>query len=490
MRSFAGPNPSSDELTEENSISSLDAGNGVKYNVSKYIDRMLVMCFLLWALFIWIVDMPYMDEDSHVKEALVVHEWIRSGRENYFTNMYVANPEITTFPGLYFFSFMTGGFFVPYYHMFITTFLGIKSDYSYLALSVFRFSNALLVPAWQMHIVMKLTRHSVTDMLLVVLFPLSFFYNFLFYTDPPATTFVLAALWYMREKRFVSSGIAAAAAVAMRQTNVVWIFGFSLDHMVRVWTSQIRLLQQAKGSSSPSISIYTLMNILKRALMDLWIHSIIGLAFAIFFIHNNFSVVIGHYQHHSMHLHWSQFNYVVLFLILLMDPAVLLKIKGRKTKNETIVFIIVLFFAIMSSEFGYIHHVFLKNDLRHLSSAFLYCLTNFRIIRSCIVPLVVAHGVSKSDIFRGNLIKELRPSLFALCTLIVLIPSPLMEFRYFAVPGVLLLLSVQWTETRKWETIRYFIWINTFSFIVFLFLPFKSSNQVDWEGKPDDRFMY
>ena len=439
-------NPRGIELHARLSMKPQDDLNDTE-SIKKAAGLTLATCALLWGLYMYIVGELYMDERYHVPQGLSIHEWIRKG----FKGSYEVDPDITTFPGIYFLAFLTGGF-------------AVGPEYSLTALGVFRLCNAIFVPAFQFFCVYKMQR-TVSGTLLAVLFPINFFYNFMFYTDPAATAFVLASLWLLRDRKFFLSGIAAIAAVVIRQTNIVWIFGLSLDHVFTLWKLR---------RSVPKF----ILGVVK----DLWLHAAVGVWFAAFLVNNNFSIVIGHHEHHAMHLHLSQMNYLIFTLVVTLDPRVLFRFTEPRSRREKLVFASVLLSAVLASEFGYMRHIFL-NDTRHLSHAFHRWFANYRIVRSGLIPLIVAQGLSKSDLFKGR-IEGLRASLFWLCTFMVLIPTPLMEFRYFTVPGVLLLLGVPWTETRKWNMIKLFIYGNAFSFILFLFFPIFG-DEGDWR-----RLMY
>lgn len=63
----------------------------------------------------------------------------------------------------------------------------------------------------------------------ISLFPLNYFFQFLFYTDSGSTLFVLASYYLMLKKYYQSSAYVAGVAVLYRQTNIVWVlFGIAL----------------------------------------------------------------------------------------------------------------------------------------------------------------------------------------------------------------------------------------------------------------------
>jgi hypothetical protein len=71
-------------------------------------------------------------------------------------------------------------------------------------------------------------------------FPLSFFFNLLFYTDSGSLMFVIATLWAVERGYNRSSAILGFVAVFFRQTNVVWIAFVMVSHIIkRVYISTL-----------------------------------------------------------------------------------------------------------------------------------------------------------------------------------------------------------------------------------------------------------
>jgi Gpi18-like mannosyltransferase len=100
--------------------------------------------------------------------------------------------------------------------------------------------------------------------------PFNWFYANLYYTDSVSTLFVLMALMFQKEGKLVKSGLIGFLAVLARQTNIVWIFGFSC----------LALLGSSKSS---------LFHLVK----SLWVQILLGFFFVIFLKCNKGSVVLG-----------------------------------------------------------------------------------------------------------------------------------------------------------------------------------------------------
>lgn len=80
-------------------------------------------------------------------------------------------------------------------------------------------------------------------------FPVGFFYNFLYYTDPGSTFLVLQSYLLVKKKRYTLAGLAGMASLTFRQTNVIWLCLFM---MVTI----IDTLSNGKKNDDTSIALY------------------------------------------------------------------------------------------------------------------------------------------------------------------------------------------------------------------------------------------
>lgn len=76
-------------------------------------------------------------------------------------------------------------------------------------------------------VLQKSTRMTALDKLqgfTLALFPLNYFFSFLFYTDPGSTMLVLASYLANLQSKHKISAFLGLFAVFFRQTNIVWVF--------------------------------------------------------------------------------------------------------------------------------------------------------------------------------------------------------------------------------------------------------------------------
>ncbi|CAL1294628.1 unnamed protein product [Larinioides sclopetarius] len=155
-----------------------------------------------------------MDEIFHYPQALkyykgIYNEW---------------DPKITTPPGLYLF---TSAILTP---------LSKVSTLSIIELACFRLVNIFFTIGTLYVIYRILQFHHKKDepriLLLssfnITIFPLLYFFNFLYYTDCGSTFFVLLMYYWHLRKFYFSASFAGAVSLLFRQTNIVWMFYFTL----------------------------------------------------------------------------------------------------------------------------------------------------------------------------------------------------------------------------------------------------------------------
>ena len=392
-----------------------------------------------------ILDKPYMDETFHVNQYREIEKWIflKNATEKLFWD-----ESITTFPGLYFLSL----------------------PFSFFSTNLFflRAINAILLPTITFLIIMRITKADNLLSLSAIYFPLNFFYSFLYYTDTVATGSVIILVLLKAEKRFPEMGIFGAIAVLMRQTNIVWLFGLCLSE----------LLPRIRISSFPSLCV--------SVIRDFYTSIAVGLGFVAFLVWNNYSIVLGHQEYHSFSLHFAQINYFVVTCVACAGPKEWCAILVKSVKNTRWgSFLVFSILSVLASELGTIVHPFILADNRHYSFYVYRYFLSKRWIRSLVIPALVSLSILHSKIFATGKINLISKPVFWLCAFICLVPTPLLEFRYFTVPYLLLLLSSPWNRKELlFSNLFLSMLVNAAVIYVFLYRPFRS---------PDgslSRFMY
>ncbi len=140
--------------------------------------------------------------------------------------------------------------------------------------------------------------------------PLNFTFMFVFYTETLAMTSVLI-LYYRTitiKHTFIGSLLNLALgllALSVRQTNIMWLNYLALVHVIK----------REKFKGVWELLRYCVRNILTLIIYYWWI-VVLDIMFIVFLYWNNWSIVLGHQEHHSMSLHLSQICYLMLFTAL------------------------------------------------------------------------------------------------------------------------------------------------------------------------------
>ncbi len=180
-----------------------------------------------------LVPSPYMDEVFHVPQTQAYCD----GRWSEW------HPKITTLPGLYVSA-------VPFAHAVRTATVAATGNTTaatnaqqLCSVSVLRSINVVYgVLCIPLYYALLRTLHPAARSLVTLLstlqlslFPLSFFFIFLYYTDLASVFWTLAAyLAHLRGQRFAGA-LLGVAAVAVRQTNVAWVGFILLTEILHAW---------------------------------------------------------------------------------------------------------------------------------------------------------------------------------------------------------------------------------------------------------------
>lgn len=486
-----------------------------------------------------IVPHPYMDEIFHVPQA---QQYCKGNLGNW-------DPMITTPPGLYFVSLAhVASLFPGMYSIQVTTsFSGACS------VAILRSTNAVLAIICSVLIYEIITRlrpnlddrRATLCAVVLALFPLHWFFTFLYYTDVASLAAVLAMYLASINKSYIFSALLGALSVFMRQTNIIWVVfvagigvvEHTLPHKKAKVTrddldalmgmaSQITSNKDAvKGSSlrkrkpdsrartvnhsaqrrfsSETFSSGFLDEIrdivpvawhLKWELLALLTPFSIVLVAFVAFVYWNGSVVLGAKEAHTVSSHFAQLMYFSIVSALFMAPlhfnlAHVSALLRSCWKNKSLSFF-QLFVAVTASLFSVhyfsIAHPYLLADNRHYPFYIWRKVINAHFaMKYLLVPVYVYSWFSIFSIL-GKSQKKTWILLYFLACAAVLIPTPLIEFRYYTIPFFFFALHSHIDNYRSWVlTGIVYVAINLFTMYMFLFRPFH------WNHEPGiQRFIW
>lgn len=341
----------------------------------------LLGCFVIVAQN---VNYPFMDEYFHARQAL---RYIELHDFQYW------DPKITTPPGLYIVAFLSSYVFGS-------------------ELTALRFVNLAPALIW-----LGLSKQS--KVLPILGFPLLAFYMNLFYTDVWSTLLIMFSI---STSSTICSAVLLFISLWFRQTNIVW-------------TVMAAAFQVAEADTKVVDIYYDFYNLLVRLVKRCLPFTLVALSFAAFLLVNG-SIALGDKTNHGFSLHLAQILYFLLFFAFFATPLALTSLyKGGKPWFWNVFgrlylapIELVAIYGIL--RYGTIVHPFILADNRHYT---------FYIWRRLITPI---HGLAILPIYWAAWryfwstvnFSLLRTWIYIGALVAVLVPSPLMEPRYYILP--------------------------------------------------------
>lgn len=389
------------------------------------------------------------------------------------------------------------------------------------------------------------SRGIVTHMLRVLVvfsFPLSFFFHFLYYTDTGSLMFILLTLVLLEYGWLRTSAITAAFAVFFRQTNIVWVAFLLVDHLIfRIYGTSstnksgitstsndtveknsenlfVDDLLQLGTVVAPNMITYVLRNFLQLVGQFIF-HAAIFLGFVAFLFWND-GITVGDRDAHQATLNLPHPLYFILFCAIFSAPILLLQ-SGLSIDSLKFIFSFVtkhlrlcllrpfkhgaLAVAFISAIFVAVDkyttaHPYLLADNRHYTfyiwqrtyqrySWFKYSMIPIYYAFIWLIASRLQLALSKRMPNSSHAVRSLWILAFFGFTAATLIPSALLEFRYFIVPFTLLLLQLLGNKTSPISLLlllAFNVAINFVTIRIFLYQPFKWSDRTERTA----RFMW
>ncbi|EGO27531.1 glycosyltransferase family 59 protein [Serpula lacrymans var. lacrymans S7.9] len=405
-----------------------------------YVLYFIVCVFTLKELNM-VVTEPYMDEPFHVPQALAYcrGEWTSW------------DPKITTPPGLYVLSVIFHRIF-----MFKCT-LPLLRLTATLTLLTLPLVLGRLLAFYQRRRPPPLLSPSL-EAVVLSFFPIAWFFGFLYYTDVPGLVFVLSTAVAATQNKHWLAALLGLISCTMRQTNVVWvIYAFAVSQLMylrfrreasAVWHDQSALIA---GPSDIVQSILTLPNIILEILPAFIPYAVVLVLFGSFVVWNG-GIVLGDKSNHIPSFHVPQLYYFIGFSTMMAWPVLLSGpggIRGLRyiCRRVLATSLIAAIMALSIQKFT-IHHPFLLSDNRHYT---FYIWRRIFMLHP-IVPYLFIPGYQACA---WAWFLRIAPDQTLLQTLVLpvlvlptLLPTPLLEPRYFLVPYILLRAQVYSASIR------------------------------------------
>jgi len=216
----------------------------------------------------------------------------------------------------------------------------------------------------------------------------------------------------------------------------------------------------------------------------------VAFAFLAFVVYNG-SIVVGAKEAHPVSPHFTQILYFGLASAVAIAPvhfnlskAVVLCQSFRKERTKFLVlFFSALISALVSVHFFSLAHPYLLADNRHYPFyIWRKVIQAHWLMKYLLTPLYVYSWWSIFNTL-GKTRQKIWIFVFFFAAAAVLVPAPLIEFRYYTIPFYFIILHAQIDDTA-WILIgMQYIIVNLFTIALFLFKPFQ------W-GRELQRFMW
>ncbi|KAI9321821.1 alpha-2-glucosyltransferase Alg10 [Dichotomocladium elegans] len=432
------------------------------------------------------VSEPYMDEIFHIPQA-----------QRFCSNDFITwDPKLTTPPGLYLVSRVLGAISGGY---FCNNVEGLR------AINI-AFSMGLYLV---LHQLISIIHPNATPgsqrlyALALVWLPVLNFFNFLYYTDAGSAFFVFLSYLFVKQKRYTSAGLSGLCSLTFRQTNIVWVGVFMALAVIDIVdtadpspASSIRSIGPVVDAVKDLIigACKQLPNIARR--LAVFLVCVVG--FGVFLVWNK-GIVLGDKANHTAGFHFPQLFYFSIFLSFFGAPWILTVAKAlptfwrclrRPTLRSCLLTISVsclMFYLIY--RFTY-EHPFLLSDNRHYAFyVWRKILNRYPIMRYLALPAYIISGWFNIYALACHTSVLLFLGYFA-AIFATLVPSPLLEFRYFIVPFLFYCVQIGPPKADKqwltWIVLVIYAVIHVATIYMFLYRPFV------WSHEPDQmqRFMW
>ncbi|KAI0757334.1 glucosyltransferase [Daedaleopsis nitida] len=423
------------------------------------------------------VSEPYMDEPFHVPQAQAYCKG----------DFWQWDPKITTPPGLYVLSLILKKIFMFKCNL---SMLRLTPMLSLLALPI------VLTPLLCSHKRERPPPSLTTPLLEAVIlasFPLAWFFGFLYYTEVPSLVSVVSTVVFASQGRHWLAALLGLVSCTFRQNNIIWVlYAYASSQLVYL------RFQRAAPNAKPPLKLHDPLALEARPVDLLWSvlsapkvlldilpalvpYALVIAAFGAFVIWNG-GIVLGDKSNHIPALHVPQLYYFVGFATAFGWPALLTgkggvlslvqdvraRMLGSK-RNAAVTCVISAIMCFTIHKFT-IQHPFLLSDNRHYT---FYIWRRVFLIHPLAPYLLVPGYIACAWAWYirigpdQTLLQSLLLPVFVVPTLL---PTPLLEPRYFLIPYILLRAQVK--DVPLWGLGLECLWyaaINGMTMWVFLY---------------------
>jgi alpha-1,2-glucosyltransferase len=313
--------------------------------------------------------------------------------------------------------------------------------------------------------------------------PTHLLYAFLFYTDVASLFFVLLAFACSlprtadaRPGKLLTApawpfvgGVSCAIAVGIRQTNVVWVCFVAGTVVLR------RIQAQAPDAdTSPFRVLRAVSGQLRWIVSQCWPHIAVVLLFIGFAIHNQ-GIVLGDKSNHQATLHGALVLYFFAVAMVFTGgiPAMLRALVPRTAAQAGCQVALNVAMAAVVHFLSHTHPFLLADNRHYTFYLWRKFFLRYSVAKYLPVPIYVA---SITSLARRLALSRSRlwSLMYVVCTVAVLVPTPLVEPRYFTVPLFVLGVHLRISTRNLVLTGMANVVVNAVTIYVFMFRTFEA----------------
>eukprot|EP00250_Pteridium_aquilinum_P009654 c18831_g1_i1 orf=472-1998(+) len=352
-------------------------------------------------------------------------------------------------------------------------------------------------------------------------YPLHWFFTFLFYTDVGSTTAVLAMYLACLKQAYWTSSLLGLVAILFRQTNVIWTFFVAcvgiIDFLFRQGSSALDLpptedqpsIMLDRKAYRPNLKHRSIKNDatnqvhstrkqknrvkedevlveeilfvlqqawqMKSALIWRFLPMMLPILCFLVFVAYNGSIVLGAKEAHKASPHFAQVLYFGVAAVLAMAPVHLnssiigenfRRLSGSMQVRLSGYLVASIFGALACIHFFSFAHPYLVSDNRHYTFYIWRRVINVHWSSKYLLSIIYVYSWCSIFTVLGKSERKIWLLIFFGAVVAVLVPAPLIEFRYYTVPFYFIALHTP-IRTQK----DYLSW-------VLIFLQYSATNFV------------
>jgi len=347
----------------------------------------------------------------------------------------------------------------------------------------------------------------VLSALALAMFPVLYFFTFLYYTDAGSTFFILCSYLFSLQQRHCMSAAVGAVAVIFRQTNIVWIMFFALciicDTLVNsAVPSKHAVISKSNSHALIARFVYSwlrravlgnnkhlLLKFISQTLLNIWPYCIVFLSF-VTFVWINGGIVVGARHDHEVGLHFPQLFYCTVFTVC-FAAAYMVSLQNiiafiRFVRQHLLLSIfLLLLYCCAIWRFTYVHRYLLADNRHYTFYVWSRFFARYSLMRYAYAPLYLLSGYL---ILRTLALQRhfLWCIAYVVCVAALLVPATLLEFRYYIVPYLIFRLNIPVASFRRLiAEISIYASINMLTIYIFLHRPFHWNSEMALQ-----RFMW